>query len=182
MDRERHRSRLLGAERARRRQRPAPVPAARALVVALEGAPPERLAEVSRALVESLSASKEFRWIANGDVPLESFPDDLLPYRFLLSPTLDSRKLDADYLRDELAKRARDVSSPAGLVLEPLLPRDPTLEVLALLQRWQPSQEPRREFDVWFDGNGRRALLIAETVAPAFDPGGQRAAIADLEQ
>ncbi|HVS22573.1 MAG TPA: xanthomonadin transporter, partial [Gammaproteobacteria bacterium] len=66
-------------------------PAARALVVALEGAPPERLAEASRALVESLSASSEFRWAANGDVPLESFPEDLLPYRFLLSPTIDSR-------------------------------------------------------------------------------------------
>jgi len=157
-------------------------PAARALVVALEGAPAERLAEVSRALVESLSASTQFRWVANGDVPLDAFPDDLLPYRFLLSPTVDSRELNAEYLRDELAKRARDLSSPAGLVLEPLLARDPTLEILALLQRWQPAQEPRREFDVWFDRNGRRALLIGETVAPAFDPGGQRAALADLEQ
>ena len=82
----------------------------------------------------------------------------------------------------KLSTSARDISSPAGLVLEPLLPRDPTLEVLALLQRWQPAQEPRREFDVWFDRSGRRALLIAETVAPAFDPGGQRAALADLEQ
>jgi len=157
-------------------------PAARALVVALEGAPPERLAEASRALVESLSASSEFRWAANGDVPLESFPEDLLPYRFLLSPTIDSRELDAEYLHGELVKRARDLSSPAGLVLEPLLPRDPTLEVLALVQRWQPAQEPRRQFDVWFDRSGRRALLIAETVAPAFDPGGQRAALAELER
>src|SRR4029077_11310675 len=111
-------------------------PAARALVVALEGAPAERLAEVSRALVESLSVSTQFRWVANGDVPLDAFPDDLLPYRFLLSPTVDSRELNAEYLRDDLPSPARDLSSPAGLVLEPLLPRDPTLEILALLQRW----------------------------------------------
>jgi len=157
-------------------------PAARVLVVALEGAAPERLAEVSRALVESLGASERFRWIANGDVPLDAFPDDLLPYRFLLSPGADSRSLDADYLRAELAKRARDMSSPAGFALEPLLPRDPTLETLALLERWQPAQEPRREFDVWFDRGGLRALLLAETTAPAFDAVGQGAALADLEQ
>ena len=157
-------------------------PAARVLVVALEGAPAERLAEVSRGLVEQLGPSDRFRWIANGDVPLDAFPDDLLPYRFLLSPAGDSRLLDADYLRAELTKRARDMSSPAGLALEPILPRDPTLETLALLERWQPAQEPRREFDVWFDRAGKRALLLAETVAPAFDAVGQGAALADLEQ
>ena len=40
-------------------------------------------------------------------------------------------------------------------------------------------QEPNRLYDVWFDAMGERALLIAETVAPAFDPDRQRAAIDD---
>ncbi len=104
-------------------------------------------------------------------------PDELLPYRFLLSPTLDTQRFDAQYLHAELLARARDLASPAGSFLEPWLPRDPTLEMLKLLQRWQPMQEPRREYDVWFDRSGRRALLIAETQAPAFDPDRQRAAL-----
>src|SRR4029078_66859 len=39
----------------------------------------------------------------------------------------------------------------------------------------------RREFDVWFDRDGTRALLLVETRAPAFDPDAQRAALDPLE-
>jgi len=157
-------------------------PASRVLVVALGGATPEKLADASRALVEALNASKQFRFVTNGEVSLDALPDDLLPYRFLLSPTLDSQPLDADYLHRELQARARDLASPAGSFLEPWLPRDPTLELLKVLQRWQPMQEPHRLYDVWFDRAGKRALLIAETQAPAFDPSRQRAAIDELNR
>jgi predicted exporter/predicted hotdog family 3-hydroxylacyl-ACP dehydratase len=155
-------------------------PASRVLVIALDGAPPEQLADVSRAFAESLRDSPHFRFVSNGELSLDAIPDELLPYRFLLSPTLDTQTFDADFLRKEIQARVRDLSSPAGTFLEPWLPRDPTLELLKTLQRWQPMQEPRREFDVWFDGAGRRALLIAETRAPAFDPDRQRLAIAQL--
>jgi predicted exporter len=155
-------------------------PASRVLVIALEGAPPERLADVSRQLAESLRVNPVFRFVANGEVSADAFPDDLLPYRFLLSPTFDTTSLDAAYLHSELETRARDLASPAGIFLEPLLPRDPTLETLKVLERWQPMQQPRQDFDVWFDRDGRRALLVAETRAPAFDPAAQRAAIAAI--
>jgi predicted exporter len=157
-------------------------PASRVLVVALGGARIERLADVSQALAEALRESEYFRFVTNGELALDAFPDELLPYRFLLSPTLDQRRFDADYLGETLRSRVRDLASPAGIVLEPWIARDPTLELLALLQRWQPMHEPRREFDVWFDRAGERALLIAETHAAAFDPNGQRTAIAELER
>jgi predicted exporter len=60
------------------------------------------------------------------------------------------------------------------------LPRDPTLELLKVLQRWQPMQEPNRLFDVWFDRDGKRALLLAQTRAAAFDPDQQRLAVDQL--
>ena len=41
-------------------------PAARVLVVALDGAPPERLAEASRAMVDSLRGDDAFLLVANG--------------------------------------------------------------------------------------------------------------------
>src|SRR5262245_60104835 len=155
-------------------------PASRVLVVALGGAAPEKLADVSRALVEALHGSKQFRFVTNGEVSLDALPEELLPYRYLISPTLDTQPLDADFLHRELQTRARDLASPAGSFLEPWLPRDPTLELLKVLQRWQPMQEPHRLYDVWFDRAGKRALLIAETQAPAFDPARQRAAIDEL--
>lgn len=157
-------------------------PASRVLVIALEGAPPEELADASRALVESLSSNQHFRLIANGELSLDAIPGELLSYRYLLSPTLDKQPLDAKYLHSELVARGRDLSSPAGAFLEPWLPRDPTLELLKVLQRWQPMQEPNRQFDVWFDGEGRRALLLAQTKAAAFDPDQQRLALAELQQ
>lgn len=155
-------------------------PASRVMVISLAGAPPEQLADASRALVESLQPSKSFRLVTNGEMSLDNVPDDLLPYRYLLSPTLDERPLDAKYLHAELQERARDLASPAGAFLEPWLPRDPTLELLKVLQRWQPMQEPNRQFDVWFDGEGQRALLIAQTRAAAFDPDQQRLAVNEL--
>lgn len=157
-------------------------PASRVLVIALEGAPPEELADASRALVESLSSNQHFRLMANGELSLDTIPDELLAYRYLLSPTLDAQPLDAKYLHSELVERARDLSSPAGSFLEPWLPRDPTLELLKVLQRWQPMQEPNRQFDVWFDREGRRALLLAQTKAAAFDPDQQRLALTELQQ
>src|ERR1044072_8429137 len=55
-------------------------PASRVLVIALEGAPPEQLADTSRQLAEALRDSGELRFVANGEVSLDSLPDDLLPY------------------------------------------------------------------------------------------------------
>ena len=157
-------------------------PASRVLVISLEGAPPEELADASRALVEALQSSPQFRLVTNGEMSLDAVPEELLPYRFLLSPTLDSQALDAKYLHQELVARERDLASPAGAFLEPWLPRDPTLELLKVLQRWQPMQEPKRQFDVWFDGEGRRALLLAQTRAAAFDPDRQRLALDALNE
>jgi predicted exporter len=155
-------------------------PASRVMVIALEGAPPEQLADASRELVDELQPSGYFRLVTNGDMSLDSVPDELLAYRYLLSTTLDERPLDAKYLHQELQERARDLASPAGAFLEPWLPRDPTLELLKVLQRWQPMQEPNRLYDVWFDHDGHRALLLAQTRAAAFDPDQQRLAIDQL--
>jgi predicted exporter len=156
-------------------------PASRLLVVALEGAPVEALATTSSALVEALRGSDEFRFAANGDVGLDSLPEELLPYRYVLSVDDATRTLDRNRLRAALETRARDLASPGGFALEPLIARDPTLLTLALLERWEPVTEPRRELDVWFDAAGERALLVAETRAPSYDPAGQRAALAALD-
>jgi predicted exporter len=150
------------------------------LVLALDGAEAEELADASRGLRAALEGNPLFRFVANGEVSTDALPESLLPYRYLLSDTLDSRTFDTRYLHHEIQARARDLASPAGAFLEPLVPRDPTLELLNVLQRWQPAQEPNRLFDVWFDRSGERALLLAETVAPAFDSQSQRAAIGAL--
>jgi predicted exporter len=157
-------------------------PASRVLVIALQGAAPETLADVSRALVAELGGNDDFQVVSNGELALDAFPDRLLAYRYLLSPTSDSQRFATQYLHDQLQARARDLASPVASFLEPWLPRDPTLELLKVLQSWQPMQEPNRLYDVWFDREGKRALLIAETRAAAFDPAGQRVALDALQR
>lgn len=157
-------------------------PASRMLLLAISGAPPEIAADASRALAAKLRGSGEFRVVANGETDLDAIPERLLPYRYLLTDTFDSQRLGATYLHAQLEDRARDLASPAGGFLEPWLPRDPTLELLALAESWQPSAQPALLDDVWFDRAGRTALLVAETRAAGFDPAGQRRAADVLRQ
>ncbi|MFT3897360.1 MAG: MMPL family transporter [Thermomonas sp.] len=157
-------------------------PGSRLLLVALSGAKPETLAAQSQALREALSQDKRFAFVANGgEVGLDAIPERLRPYRYLLSPTLDEGRFDADTLRDELQQRVQDLGSPAAAMIEPLLPSDPTLETLKLAESWQPANAPQRLYDAWFDAKGREALLAVQTVAPGFDPTGQQDAVAALQ-
>ncbi len=152
-------------------------PASRLLMVALTGGDAEQLAETSERLNNALRGDPQFRFVANGENLLSTIPDALLPYRYLLSSTLDHQRLDATFLHRELITRERDLASPAASLLEPWLPRDPTLEILKVLEAWEPQHEPRLEDGVWFNAQGNAALLIVETAAPAFDPQAQRVAV-----
>ncbi|HEY2592084.1 MAG TPA: MMPL family transporter, partial [Steroidobacteraceae bacterium] len=155
-------------------------PAARLLMVALSGADTRHLADTSRRLAAALRSDPAFRLVENGENLLGTIPESLLPYRYLLSPTLDHDRLDTAYLHRELTAREQDLTSPAASLLETWLPRDPTLETLKVLESWRPPHEPRTLEEVWFDSQARQALLVVETAAPAFDPRAQRTAIASL--
>ncbi len=100
----------------------------------------------------------------------------MLPYRYLLSPTLDHAHLDATFLHDQMQQRLEDLGSPAADRLGDLLPRDPTLETLVLAQRWMPRHAPTMRAGVWFSSAGE-ALLIAYTRAPGLDTAAQTRAI-----
>ena len=155
-------------------------PGSRLLLLAISHAPPDQLARLSRGLQQALARDPHFLRVANGSGNLSSLASGLLPYRYLLSPTLDTQRLDADYLRDQLTQRLDDLASPAASMLKPILPRDPTLEVLKLAQRWAPAKQPDLRDGVWFSSQGE-ALLAVETRAPGFDPGAQREAIDALQ-
>jgi predicted exporter len=66
-------------------------------------------------------------------------------------------------------------------MLQIWLPRDPTLEILKLAQRWTPAHAPEVRDGVWFDRRGE-ALLLVQTKAAGFDPDAQAAAVTALRQ
>lgn len=155
-------------------------PGSRLLLLAIEGGDETTLAQLSRGLVDKLHGDAHFEQAFNGAFDPSTLDEHWLPYRWLLSPTLDTHALDAAYLSDQLAQRVEDLASPAATVLKPWLARDPTLETLALAQRWSPPKAPALCDGVWFSSDGA-ALLLAQTRAPGFDPAAQREAIDTLQ-
>ena len=155
-------------------------PGSRLLLLAIRGAPATDLARLSQGLAAALTHDPQFVLVANGSEDLLATLDPaLLPYRYLLTPRFDVQPLDAATLHTALEQRLADLGSPAAALLEPLLPSDPTLETLALAQRWAPPQAPALHDGVWFSPQGA-ALLVAQTRAPGFDPAGQATALAAL--
>ena len=157
-------------------------PGSRLLLLAVSGADGETAAAHSRALAAGLAARPEIALVANGeDAGLDAVPEDLRPYRYLLSPSPQAQSLDAGTLRAELGQRLQDLGSPAADLVEPLVPSDPTLETLRLAEAWQPAQAPQRRHGVWFDRAGEQALLLVQTAAAGFDSAGQQAAVAAIQ-
>ncbi|UKE69427.1 MMPL family transporter [Xanthomonas cerealis pv. cerealis] len=154
-------------------------PGSRLLLFSLSGADPATLARQSQAIRAQLAAQRDtFELVANGaDAGLDAIPERLLAYRYLLSDSFDAHPLDAATLADALQARLQDLGSPAAAMVEPLLPRDPTLEVLHLAESLQPAGGPQQRDGVWFDRAGKDALLVAQTRAAGFDPTGQQQAV-----
>ena len=155
-------------------------PGSRLLLLSIDGQPDAQLAALSHGLSAALKNDKRYSQILNGSFDLGALDAGLLPYRYLLSPTLDTQPLDQAYLADQLQQRLDDLSSPAASLLKGLLSRDPTLEVLKLAELWAPAKSPELREGVWFSPQNE-ALLLVQTVAAGFDPGAQQQAIDGIQ-
>ncbi|MEO9079805.1 MAG: MMPL family transporter [Rhodanobacter sp.] len=156
-------------------------PGSRLLLLSIAGRSDAQLAALSRGLAAALKPDRRYTQVLNGSFDLGALDPSLLPYRYLLSSTLDTQPLDEAYLADQLEQRLDDLSSPAASMLKGLLPRDPTLEMLKLAERWAPAKSPQLRDGVWFSPR-HEALLLVQTVAAGFDPGAQQQAIDGIEQ
>jgi len=160
-------------------------PAARLLLIALAGDDAEQLVERSSALRARLAERDELLLVSNGEVDLDQLPALLQDYRYLLSDGPMAGSLDAPALREALVQRQQDLASPAAALIAPLIGRDPTLELLRVVEQWTPQRsnskgEADRDAGVWLSIDQRHALLLVQTRAAGFDPAGQAAALAAI--
>ena len=70
-------------------------PGTRLLLLSIEGAAPETLVALSNGLADALRHDAHFEQVLNGAFDVASLDPKWLPYRYLLSPTLDRHALDA---------------------------------------------------------------------------------------
>jgi predicted exporter len=157
--------------------------AARLLLIGLEGATPEALAEANRAIARHLVSSGLFGYVYNGDpAQFAAEREILMSHRYLLSPAVTPDRFTAKALRASLTDQLRLLGSPAGAVTKSLLPADPTGELAQVLSEVLPPNAPPMLHGVWFSRDGTRAQLIAESRAPGFDLDGQAEAVAAIRQ
>lgn len=140
--------------------------AARVLLVGLEGSPSLTLAALGRGMAATLRADPLLRQVQNGERAGYAADQALLfSARYLLSPQVLPERFSAAGLRQALQEDLAELGSSTGLLSKELIARDPTGEMLALLDQLLPAGGPRLRHGHWFNAKGDRALLLVETQA-----------------
>jgi hypothetical protein len=153
-------------------------PASRLILIALEGGDAASRARASVAAAAKLRHDPEFTVVNNGD--LAAAPRDrefLFQHRYLLSDSVNVERFSGQGLRAAISDTVDNLASPAGLLFKSLLPRDPTGELLNIIEQLDNARAPRDRDGVWVSPDGARALAVAQTSANGSDSDAQARAI-----
>jgi len=154
----------------------------RVMLIGIDGADAATRSRLSRELAAGLRADSQFVSAANGaGTGFERERDLLLAYRYVLSPNVTPARFTVEGLRAAIGETVELLASPAGLLVKPLVPRDPTGELLAVVEQLRPAEGPRKVDGVWTSPDGERALLIARTRASGSDIDAQTRAASAAE-
>src|SRR5437660_620934 len=152
-------------------------PAARLLLLAIEGGSGAERSQVSAELARRLRANPAFVAVNNGDAAgLERDREFLLAHRYQLSESVTPERFSAAGLRAAITDSLDLLASPAGTLLKPLFTRDPTGAMLGILDTLGAGRLPRAAEGVWSSPDGRHALLMAQVRAAGSDTDAQQAA------
>ncbi len=155
----------------------------RVMLIGIEGADAATRAEISRSVTNTLNADPLFTSAANGATT--GFPRErelLFAHRYALSPSVTPERFTVEGLRAAIAGTVDLLASNAGLLVKSLVPRDPTGELLAVLEQMRPAEGPRSANGAWVSTDGKRAVLIARTRASGSDIDAQSRAMEAVER
>jgi predicted exporter len=153
-------------------------PASRLLLIGIEGGSRLARAAVSIDMGQRLRADPEFASVSNGQGPsADRDREFLFAHRYLLSDAVDARHFSAAGLETAMRDTVADLASPEGLVIKSLVPHDPTGETLHIIDGLSHIPAPQLQDGVWASGDGKRALLVAQTAAAGSDTDAQEHAI-----
>ena len=153
----------------------------RLMLIAIEGAPQDALAQASLRLAAALRRQDAFVAVDNGDVAGSAADRDFIwRHRYLLSAAVAPERFTPAGLRERLEEYLRLLGSPAGPLVRRVLPADPSGELLEVLERIEEQVKPATFSGVWFSRDGARALLVAQTRAAGYDIDGQERALAQV--
>ena len=155
----------------------------RVILVAIEGGDAARRSAISKRLAASLAADPAFAGVANGaGGAFERERDLLVAYRYVLSPQVTPERFTVAGLRAAVGETIDLLASSAGVLVKPLVARDPTGETVAVAQAMRPAQSPPTADGVWVSPDRQRALLVVRTRAAGSDTDAQARAMAAIER
>jgi predicted exporter len=157
--------------------------ASRLILVGIEGADASTRAGLSRQIAQRLRTDPAFVAVNNGE-PVNTERDRafLFNNRYLLSPAVTPARFTADGLHAALGDSIDALASPAGLLVKSLLPRDPTGEMVQLLEQFNSGNRPHLVDGAWASRDGTRALLLMQTRAAGSDTDAQQHAMVAIQQ
>src|SRR5216684_5937827 len=154
-------------------------PASRLILIAIEGGDAGARARVSVAMAARLRRDRQFSSVNNGEpVTAERDREFLFQHRYLLSDQVRAARFSESGLHAALLDTLDELASPVGLMLKPLLPNDPTGEMLHIIDQLERTPSPPTSDGVWVSPGGARALMVAQTAAGGSDTDAQERAIA----
>ncbi|MBK5204139.1 MAG: MMPL family transporter, partial [Polaromonas sp.] len=157
--------------------------ASRLILVGIEGADAPTRARLSRQTAQRLRADPAFVTVNNGE-PVNTERDRafLFNNRYLLSPAVTPERFTVDGLHAALSDSIDLLASPAGLLVKSLLPRDPSGEMVKLLDQLNSGSQPKLVDGAWASRDGARALMLIQTRAAGSDTDAQQSAMAAIRQ
>jgi predicted exporter len=157
--------------------------ASRLILVGIEGADASTRARLSKQIAQHLRIDPSFVTVNNGEpVSAERDRAYLFNNRYLLSPAVTPARFSADGLHAALSDSIDLLASPAGLLVKSLLPRDPTGEMVQLLDQMGSGTRPQMVDGAWASKDGARALMLMQTRASGSDTDAQQRAMAAIRQ
>jgi predicted exporter len=152
--------------------------ASRLIIAAVEGADSATRAHVSVAMAQRLRSDPQFVAVSNGEsAGADRDREFLFGHRYLLSESVTPERFTVAGLKDAIQETIDLLVSPAGMLVKEMLPHDPTGEIVQVVGQVSGGGAPRTADGVWISGDGKRALIVAQTRALGSDTDGQQRAV-----
>ena len=157
--------------------------ASRLILVGIEGTDAPSRAKLSKQVAQRLRSNPAFISVNNGE-PVNAERDRafLFNNRYLLSSAVTPARFSVDGLHAALSDSIDLLASPAGLMIKSLLPRDPSGEMVQLLDQLNSGSRPQLVDNTWASRDGARALLLLQTRASGADTDAQQYAMVAIQQ
>src|ERR1700736_4463161 len=125
-------------------------PASRLILIAIEQGDAAERARVSLGMANRLRQDPQFSSVSNGElIAAQRDREFLFQHRYLLSESVNAQRFSAAGLRAAIQDTIDSLASPAGVLFKSLLPRDPTGELLGILDQLTRSGGPESRDGVW---------------------------------